>query len=653
MPRKHGSRRAVRAGDEISQDNKKNPAAAGAGKAPAAAEARPAAGVRWNPLFAVAAVALGLITSLNTLAGGFAADDSTQILNNTLIKHLGNIPNAFFTSVWAFASTDIVFATDTYYRPLFNVLLMVNYAIFGSSAWGWHLANALIHSGVVYLVYLLLREISGDEWVACISAVLFAVHPVHSESVAWISGITDPWMAVFALPAVYCYWKYARGGRKSLLIGSAGFYFLALLVKETAVAVPLFILFCEAWYFGNSRPWSERTRRAAGILMVFAVPSAIYLVMRYHALSGVLFGSVPLYPLADAVQTIPLALIKYLALMVVPTGYSYLHYVALVGSVGSVAFWGSLAAVICIGAAVVFTRSRLLILSAVWFVVWLGPALAGIRRFDPEFVIQDRYLYLPSIGVCLALGLGVRWLASREWFGINWRVPAIAALAAATIVLAGVYVAQNRVWFNDISLYQNAVDVDPRSPFGRAFLADAYVNAGKPKEAEREAQAAMEAGPGEPDAYLTLAYVADSEGKLDQAIRHLEAGIEAIPEGPMTRYRLATMYLNLGQLYKRNKNLNRAEDCMRRSLELWRRPAGSYYLAELYYDQNRYEEARDMYEKTLEQVPVHFAPIHLKLGRVSDKLGDMARAKAEYQLYVELAPQANNRQEILRRISEL
>src|SRR5215471_16176588 len=211
MPRKHGSRRAVRAGDEISQDNKKNPAAAGAGKAPAAAEARPAAGVRWNPLFAVAAVALGLITSLNTLAGGFAADDSTQILNNTLIKHLGNIPNAFFTSVWAFASTDIVFATDTYYRPLFNVLLMVNYAIFGSSAWGWHLANALIHSGVVYLVFLLLKEITGDEWVAAISAVLFAVHPAHSESVAWVSGITDPWMAVFALPAVYCYWKYSRG----------------------------------------------------------------------------------------------------------------------------------------------------------------------------------------------------------------------------------------------------------------------------------------------------------------------------------------------------------------------------------------------------------------------------------------------------------
>ncbi|HKF55151.1 MAG TPA: hypothetical protein VKJ45_06895, partial [Blastocatellia bacterium] len=171
MPKKHGSRRAVpavRAGGPVSQDLEKRTAAYGARTIATDVRAKPEAGFRWHPLFALAPVALGLITSLNTLGGGFAADDSTQILNNSLIKHLGNIPDAFFTSVWAFASTDIVFATDTYYRPLFNVLLMVNYAIFGSSAWGWHLANALIHSGVVYLVFLLLKEITGDEWVAAI-----------------------------------------------------------------------------------------------------------------------------------------------------------------------------------------------------------------------------------------------------------------------------------------------------------------------------------------------------------------------------------------------------------------------------------------------------------------------------------------------------
>jgi hypothetical protein len=158
MPKKHGSRRAappVRTGDRISQDDEKA-TSRGARTTGSEALSKPGTAVRWHPIFALIPVALGLITSLNTLWGGFAADDSTQILGNALIKHLGNIPNAFFTSVWAFASTDIVFATDTYYRPLFNVLLMINYAIFGSSAWGWHLANALIHSGVVYLVYRLL-----------------------------------------------------------------------------------------------------------------------------------------------------------------------------------------------------------------------------------------------------------------------------------------------------------------------------------------------------------------------------------------------------------------------------------------------------------------------------------------------------------------
>src|SRR5262249_598824 len=352
-------------------------------------------------------------------------------------------------------------------------------------------------------------------------------------------------------------------------------------------------------------------------------------------------------------QTIPLAITKYLALMIVPVGYSYQHYVALVDSAGSFAFWGCLAGITVVCAALVLIRSRPLLLCAVWFVVWLAPALAAIRRFDPEFVVQERYLYLPSIGVCLAAGLGLNWLAGRKWRGINLRVPAIAAFVTITILLAAVYVSQNRVWRSDLSLYQNGVEADPQSAFGRAFLANAYVQAGKPKDAEREAQEAIDAGPEEPNAYLSLAYVADSQGKIDQAIRYLERGTEAVREGPMTRYRLATMYLNLGQLYKRNKDMNRAEACMQRSLELWQRPAGSYYLAEFYYDQSRYQEARDMYEKTLGQVSARFAPIHLKMGRVSDKLGDMVRAKAEYQLYLDLAPQANNRQEILRRIAEL
>jgi len=283
----------------------------------------------------------------------------------------------------------------------------------------------------------------------------------------------------------------------------------------------------------------------------------------------------------------------------------------------------------------------------------LAPALLAIRRFDPEFVIQERYLYLPSIAICLALGLGLRWLAGRTWYGISWRIPAIIVSAVVTIALAGVYVEQNRVWRNDITLYQNGVEVDPHSPFGRAFLANAYIQGGKPKEAEREAQTAVETGPAEPNAYLSLAYVADSQGKTDQAIRDLERGTQAVTEGPMTRYRLATMYLNLGQLYKRNKDAARAEASLRRSLELWQRPAGSYYLADFYFDQGRYQEALELYEKTLEEVPARFGPIHLKMARVYDKLGDSSRAKSEYMLYLELAPQANNRQEVLRRLADL
>src|SRR5215831_12728556 len=277
MPKKQSPRRAahaVRTRDRNSPEGKGTAAARIASTAVPATSTEGESHVKWHPLFALVPVALGLITSLNTLTGGFAADDTAQILNNGLIKHINNIPDAFFTSVWAFASNDIVFATDTYYRPLFNVLLTVNYAIFGDSAWGWHLVNALIHAAAVYLVFLVVREMTDDNWLAGITAVLFGVHPAHSESVAWVSGVTDPWMAVFALPAVYCYWKYAKGARQVFLPASAGFYFLALLVKETAVAIPLLILFCETWYLAASRSYSARIGRAVKILSLFAVPTA-------------------------------------------------------------------------------------------------------------------------------------------------------------------------------------------------------------------------------------------------------------------------------------------------------------------------------------------------------------------------------------------
>ncbi|HWP43097.1 MAG TPA: hypothetical protein VNO14_07685, partial [Blastocatellia bacterium] len=117
-------------------------------------------GIKSSSLYGIIPFMLAVLSSLNSLWNGFASDDSHQVVANAFIKNVSNLPYAFTTSVWSFAADDIVFSVDPYYRPLFNILFTINYALFGTTAWGWHLTNVLIHAAVTLLVYAVIIEIA-------------------------------------------------------------------------------------------------------------------------------------------------------------------------------------------------------------------------------------------------------------------------------------------------------------------------------------------------------------------------------------------------------------------------------------------------------------------------------------------------------------
>ncbi|MEK6406419.1 MAG: glycosyltransferase family 39 protein [Acidobacteriota bacterium] len=239
MPKNKRSNSASRAAKRgrPPESNVVTPLAAESGDAGAHHSAPPSRLV-WRPIYALIPPLLALITSINSLRNGFAFDDEQQLLRNEFIKSLANLPGAFTTSVWSFMGDTASLDPDAYYRPLFTTLFTINYAVFGTTAWGWHLVNVLVHAGVTLLVWLVLKEVTNREGVSAIAAALFAVHPVHAEPVAWISGVTDPWLALFVLPAFYFYLRYHKDGRKRLMAAAVCFYFLALLSKETAIVLP-------------------------------------------------------------------------------------------------------------------------------------------------------------------------------------------------------------------------------------------------------------------------------------------------------------------------------------------------------------------------------------------------------------------------------
>jgi len=566
---------------------------------------------------------LAVLASLNTLWNGFAGDDYQQILSNQLIRELKNIPFTFTNSVWSFATSDITFSVDSYYRPLFNVLLSINYAIFGTTPWGWHLVNVLIHTCVTLLVFKVLFELTGQRWISVASACLFAVHPAHAESVAWLSGVTDPLMALLVLPGFYFYLRYRTTDRKRYLALTLIAYLLALLCKETAVAFPLILLYCDVFHFTEREGMKRRVQQALILGVELLLPTVVYFLMRYQVIGSVLFGSGPRYPLGPALLTIPLALAKYLKLMVVPVGYSYQHLTYFVDTFGSVRFLAPMALVVALAGCILLTRSK-------------------------------RYLYVPSIGLCLAASLALRWLATRESFGAAREKVALAALGLIVAGLGSVYFAQNRVWNNTISLLRNCIAVEPFS--GRAYstISQSYFLAGNPREAEAAARQAIALEPQFTGGYTNLSYFNKQYGKLDQAVDYLEQAISVVEVSPMTRNNLATVHLNLGLLYSDRKDTVRAEENMRRSVELWSRGVGWHSLGMFYLNQQRYEEAKDAFEQAARQVPPRYAAIHASLGTVYERLGDTARARAEYSRYLALAlPNAAERGDVQKRLSAL
>src|ERR1044072_2927665 len=204
----------------------------------------------------------------NAIEHGFAYDDTTQILANQTIRSFSNIPIALTSEVWfwrVLQSKDPnkeSGPTTPYYRPLFTIYLMIGCFLFGVSAPGWHIANILMHLLAVALTYLIIERVTKDRRLAVVSTLLFALHPLRSESVAWISGVTDLFLALFLLPSFYFYMIYRESGKTKHLIGALSLFLLAAFSKEPAVALPIFIVVYELFIINREISLKEKIRPA-------------------------------------------------------------------------------------------------------------------------------------------------------------------------------------------------------------------------------------------------------------------------------------------------------------------------------------------------------------------------------------------------------
>jgi 4-amino-4-deoxy-L-arabinose transferase-like glycosyltransferase len=545
------------------------------------------AGCRWTSSLADtpwAAVSLILLATFlaysNTLGFKFVYDDRGQILANVQVHAWRYVPHYFFERVWSFAYPGI---HGNYYRPLFLVFLLLNYKIFGPYPAGWHLMSVAAHMGATYLVYLLARRLTGDGRTALIAALIFGLHPVHIESVAWISGVTDPLLALFLLPAFLCYLN-ARGRsarRLRWLAGSLVLYGLAMLSKETALILPI-IIFTFEWLWQDAPGLSglrmvlDRTRKAVVCTLPFLLLTFVYLAVRWEVLDGLGHTMVPL-GLWAILFTWPRLLMFYLWHLICPFNLSVFYNVPYVRAPGLVSFVLPLAGLASIGflaflgvqrlARTSPGNARLAVFMASWILIPFIPLL-DLSVLPVGEIAHDRYLYLPSIGFCILLGMALRRipLGKARFLGLPaWQVVGVVSLAALFGISTTV---QDRYWANDLKLYSRGVSRTPQNKLARTNLGNAMGEEGRYGEALTLYQEVLTR---DPDFWLAIyntGYTCYRMGQLHEAEKYLKRAIAVNGVDSDEYFYLGLTWLKLG-------DVDDAEKAVRHALKL--QPGGLAY----------------------------------------------------------------------------
>src|SRR3954469_7344366 len=272
-----------------------------------------------------------LLIYYRTIHYPFFFDDWAGIVFNPRIQDWREIPGYFTKHLWYHTTGEF---RATYYRPLYLGWFFLNYQMFGINPAGWRIAVLLVHCCNVLLVFKIAKQWLEHERAALIAAAVFALHPVHIESMGWISAGGEPVAACALLLALLALVRWLDTRSTRWLLASSGLYLVALFLKESTAVFPLFVfafIFVKSAGTFRERIWSA-TKPAA----YFIPPAVIYLLLRAHALHG---GNV--HPRVDdltAILTVPSVLWFYLQHLLLPIHLTFFNSLAYVTKIYPAAF---------------------------------------------------------------------------------------------------------------------------------------------------------------------------------------------------------------------------------------------------------------------------------------------------------------------------
>ena len=478
-------------------------------------------------------------------------DDPTYIQENPMVDRGVTLRGL----AWAFTTFHA-----TNWHPLTWISHMIDCQLFGMNAGGHLLVNALIHTANTLLVFWFLFRTTHARWPSALVAALFALHPLHVESVAWASERKDTLSTFFGLLSLIAYTRYAKAPSISRYAWVAITLGLGLLAKPMLVTWPFVMLLLDYWPLGRScshGPVARRNRDAPqgrgynafavaqtwrGLIIekipLFAVAAASAVMTLMAQSRGGAVRTLAHDPVGVRLPNAVVSYAKYFLLTFWPNDLAVYYPFA------GIAAWQIIgAAFLLIGITMFCFLQRksapYLMMGWLWFLGTLIPVI-GLVQVGGQ-IMADRYFYVPSIGLFIALVFGVAEIAKR------WRVmPALSAAIAGGVllVLAMLTNAEVQRWRNSFTLFEHTLAVTPPNLRIEHNLGVALGASDRYNEAAAHFEKALQIDPNFYDGLVAMGVTRAHQGQLPEAIGYFQAAIRSQPDAPKARVQLAQALWN-------------------------------------------------------------------------------------------------------------
>jgi Flp pilus assembly protein TadD len=421
---------------------------------------------------------------------------------------------------WAFTSTK-----EANWHPLTWLSHMAVCQFFGTSA-GWHhAANLALHLASTVLLYAVLRRMTGSRWPSALVAALFALHPLHVESVAWVAERKDVLSTVFWMMTMLAYARYAA--RPGIIRYLPVFVFLALglMAKPMLVTLPLVLLLLDYWPLGRLTSARSLPRLAVEKIPLFALSAASCIVTYWvqHTAGTTQMGET--VPLAVRIENAVMSYVAYLGKTVWPMDLAVFYPYPMAAPL----LWQTLGAaviLIAVTAAVIWQMRRRPYLAVGWF-WYLGTLVPVIGLVQVgEQAMADRFTYIPLIGIFIAAVWGVADALAARPIRAKVLVPVSAAVLVACSALTW---RQLGYWTNSESLFRHALALTQDNWLAHVNLGTALLVQGRLSEAADHFNEALRIRPCYPTAHNNLGMVLATRGRYLDAIAHFRAAMALDP----------------------------------------------------------------------------------------------------------------------------